>query len=331
MKKDFDCVSIGDIITDLFIRLEDASVHCDVNNDNCQICMPFGAKIPYEDVYHTIAAGNVGNSSLSAVRLGLSSAVVGNIGDDRNGEDCLETLKERGVATDFVSVQKGIKTNYSYVLWFHDERTILRKHEDFKYTLPDISDPKLIYFSSISDDAYPFHNEIAQYVENRPGTFFAFQPGSNEIKLGTEKLERIYKRADIFFCNLEEAKQILGDQNLEMKEILKKIHDLGPKIVIVTNGKDGAYAYDGQDTWRQMPYPDPVPPLERTGAGDAFSSTVAVSLVLGNDLPTALAWGGINSMSVVQHVGGQKGLLTKDKIEEYLKSAPEDYKATKIN
>lgn len=334
MNKNYESVAIGDIITDLFIKLKDASVHCDVDNDNCQICMPFGAKIPFEETYLTPAAGNVGNVSYAAAKLGLSSAVLGNVGDDAVGEEVLETLKKRNVSTDFVSIQKGKKTNYSYMLWFEDERTILRKHEDFSYTLPDLGNPKLIYFSSISGESYPFHNEIAKYVEERPDIMFAFQPGSPEIKLGPEKLARIYKRADIFFCNLEEAKEVLGvnqEDKIEITEILKQIRGLGPKIVVVTDGAKGAYAFDGQDVWRQMPYPDPKPPLERTGAGDAFSSTTVISLVLGNDLPTALGWGAVNSMSVVQYVGGQEGLLTREKLEEYLRNAPADFKAKKIN
>ncbi|MFZ2764043.1 MAG: carbohydrate kinase family protein, partial [Minisyncoccia bacterium] len=93
----------------------------------------------------------------------------------------------------------------------------------------------------------------------------------------------------------------------------------------------GAYAYDGKDMWQQLPYPDPKPPFERTGAGDAFASTTVASLALGNDLPTALSWGAVNSMSVVQQVGAQKGLLTKSQIEEYLKSAPADFKIKKLN
>jgi len=330
MNKNYDFIAIGDIITDLFIRLKDASLHCDIDKENCQICMPFGAKIPFEEVYLTTAAGNVGNATDSAAMLGLDTALVGSVGDDRNGEECIETLKERKISTDFVTIQKGKKTNYSYVLWFQDDRTILRKHEDFSYNLPDIGIPKLVYFSSISGSGYPFHDVVAEYMEKHPEIMLAFQPGSPEIKLGTEKLKRVYARADIFFCNVEEAKEILGVDKLEIAEILKRIHALGPKIVVVTDGVKGAYAFDGQDTWKQMPYPDPKPPLERTGAGDAFSSTAAISLVLGNDLPTALAWGGINSMSVVQYVGGQKGLLSKEKLEEYLKNAPADYKARKI-
>ena len=78
-------------------------------------------------------------------------------------------------------------------------------------------------------------------------------------------------------------------------------------------------------------YPDPAPPVDRTGAGDSFSSTFTAAIALGLSPSEALAWGPINSMSVVQHIGAQKGLLTREKIEEYLKNAPEDYKATEIS
>ncbi|HEY4497154.1 MAG TPA: PfkB family carbohydrate kinase, partial [Candidatus Paceibacterota bacterium] len=72
-------------------------------------------------------------------------------------------------------------------------------------------------------------------------------------------------------------------------------------------------------------YPDPKPPFERTGAGDAFTSTVVSALALGHDIRTALMWGPINSMSVVQHVGAQAGLLTRPELEAWLSKAPEDY------
>ena len=78
------------------------------------------------------------------------------------------------------------------------------------------------------------------------------------------------------------------------------------------------------------PYPDPKPPFERTGAGDAFSSTFVVALALGLDIPSALRWAPINSMSVVQYVGAREGLLTREKLEEYLAKAPKDYEPKKI-
>jgi len=77
--------------------------------------------------------------------------------------------------------------------------------------------------------------------------------------------------------------------------------------------------------WQMPIYPDPKPPYERTGAGDAFSSTFASVLCMGLDIETALKWAPINAMGVVQEVGAQAGLLTQEKIKEYLAQAPADY------
>lgn len=74
------------------------------------------------------------------------------------------------------------------------------------------------------------------------------------------------------------------------------------------------------------PYPDPAPPFERTGAGDAFSSTFTAALALGKSIEEALLWAPINSMSVVQKIGAQEGLLTPVEIQGWLDKAPEDYK-----
>lgn len=72
-------------------------------------------------------------------------------------------------------------------------------------------------------------------------------------------------------------------------------------------------------------YPDPAPPVERTGAGDAFASTLLAGLYHGLSIEDAVRWAPINSMNVVQHVGAQKGLLTTEQLMELLRNAPEWY------
>jgi sugar/nucleoside kinase (ribokinase family) len=113
-------------------------------------------------------------------------------------------------------------------------------------------------------------------------------------------------------------------------ELSKDIEALGPKIVVISDGPAGAYLYLDGELWHIPLYPDIATPLERTGAGDAFSSTLTSALALGLSPIEAFTWGPINSMSVVQEVGAQKGLLSREKLEEYLKKAPENYKPRKI-
>ncbi len=325
-----DFLSIGDTVTDAFIKLQDAHVHCKIDSDACELCVRFGDKVPYESVTVVPAVGNAANAAVSASRLGLRSALVSNLGNDKEGEECLASLKKNGVDVQFIKINQDLRTNYHYVLWYDVDRTILIKHEKYSYELGNIEEPKWLYFSSVAESAYPFHEQVAEYLEKHPSIKLAFQPGKNEIKLGKEKLARLYARTEIFFCNVEEAEVILG---IETKDVLKlsvSISALGPKMVAISDGPNGAYFYDGKDLWQIPLYPDIAPPVDRTGAGDAFSSTFTTALALGKSPLEAFTWGPINSMSVVQEIGAQKGLLTREKLEEYLASAPEEYKARKI-
>ena len=116
----------------------------------------------------------------------------------------------------------------------------------------------------------------------------------------------------------------------DIKKLLFDIHNLGPKIIAITDGKEGAYLYHENKFWFMPIYPDPKPPINRTGAGDAFSSTFVVAILLGKNPEEALRWGPINSMSVTQQIGARAGLLSREKLEEFLKNAPEDYKPRPI-
>jgi len=330
MKEQYEFITIGDTVVDAFIKLKEATVHGKQGDKTYEICLPFAEKVPFEEVFILPAVGNAANAAVSASRLGLKTAFISNVGSDQNGKDCLASLQKDGVSDEFVRINEGRDTNYHYVLWYGSERTILIKHQTFEYSLPNIGEPKWIYFSSVNENAFPFHNVVADYVADHPNTKLAFQPGKFEIKLGKEKLAKLYQNCELFFCNVEEAKKILDADHLSIKELLAELRLLGPKIVVITDGPHGAHSYDGT-TYLSMPiYPDPADPLERTGAGDAFASTFTSALALGLDIQTALSWGPINSMSVVQKVGAQGGLLTREQIEKFVADAPESYKPSEM-
>ncbi len=330
MKK-IDFLAIGDIVIDAFIRLKDAAVHCKLDTNTCELCLRFGDKVPYESVTVVSAVGNSPNAAISAARLGLRSALITNIGGDDHGKECLESLTKEGVLTNYVTTEQDKATNYHYVLWYDIDRTILIKHEEFNYKFPELEEVSWIYLSSMAENSLEYHKEITKYLEKNPNTKLAFQPGTFQMKFGTENLKDIYAHTEIFFCNLEEAERILKTESKDLLVLSKGIQALGPKIVVISDGPKGAYLYFNDELWHIPMYPDIATPLERTGAGDAFSSTFTAGLALGLDPLTAFTWGPINSMSVVQEIGAQKGLLSRQKLEEYLSKAPVGYKATKIN
>lgn len=316
---------MGDVVIDAFIKLKDARVHCNINDEDCEITMRWGDKIPYESATIVPAVGNSANAAVAAARLGLKSALRAYVGADQYGQECIASLMRDRVDTTFVEKQANKHTNYHYVLWYEDNRTILVKHEAFDYTVPPLPDgPKWLYLSSLGDNSLPYHHALSEQLKRWPNTKLAFQPGTFQLKMGTEGLGDIYKRSDVFFCNKEEAERVLGlPAGSDMKELLKGIQALGPKVVVITDDKRGAYAVDEQGTMLHCPrYPDPRAPFEITGAGDALASGTTIALSLGKPLAEALMWGSVNASAVLQEIGAQKGLLTRDQLLHDLQNPP---------
>jgi len=329
-----DFLAIGDVVTEPFIRIKDAAVHCKLNKEACELCLRFGDKVPYESAEIMRAVGNSANAAVAAARLGLNSYLMSYIGDDEVGRGNLEELAKNKVHTDFITAVSDLPSNYHYVLWYDVERTILIKHTEFPYSFPiNLPEPKWIYLSSLAANSEDYHRQIAEYLRAHPSVKLAFQPGTFQMKLGTEKLKDIYRRTDVFFCNTDEARRILKTEEKDFVKLMRGLAALGPKIVCITDSINGAYAYDDNspdgEIWFIPAYPHE--PFERTGAGDAFSSTFTSALALGKTVSEALTWGPINAMSVVLQAGAQKGLLSRVKLEEYLVKAPTDYKLKKIN
>lgn len=325
----FDVLSIGDVVTDAFIRLLENEAQTYENEHGKWLAMPFGTKLPFDFAEVIEGVGNASNAAVAFARLGLRSSFVTNIGDDQYGRDIIGALGKNGVDTRYVRINPGKKSNYHYVLWYKEERTILIKHEEYDYHWPHLRPnelPRWAYFSSISEHAISYHDQVADWLDTNPSVKLAFQPGTFQMEAGADRLRRLYQRSEVLILNREEAVTVGGGNHDDMHDLVNHLHTLGPKIVVVTDGPNGAYASDGQNRFKMPLYPDPAPPYDRTGAGDAFASTFVAALAKGNTIEGALQWAPINSMSVVQKVGAQAGLLTELQLEAWLRKAPDWYK-----
>jgi ribokinase len=329
-----DVVSIGDIVTDDFIQLEDNEARSYVDEHGTKmLAMEFGAKLPFSGRQVVAGVGNASNAAVAFARMGLHTGFVTNVGNDQYGRDMIDVLEQNKVNTHLVRINRGKASNYHFVLRLGSERTILIKHEEYDYRWPHLHEaevPKWVYFSSISEHAIPYHDQVADWLDANPEVKLAFQPGTFQMEAGAERLKRIYRRSEVLVLNREEAVTVGGGNHADVHDLINKLHELGPKVVVVTDGPDGAYASDGQNRWKMPLYPDPAPPVDRTGAGDAFASTFVGQLVRGNTVEGALQWAPINSMSVCQEVGAQAGLLSENGLERWLRKAPDWYKPEKF-
>lgn len=327
-----DVVSVGDIVTDDFIKLEDNEAWTYVDEHGTSVlAMKYGTKLPFDHRAVVEGVGNASNAAVAFARLGLGSSFVTNVGGDQYGRDMITALHKNGVDTRFVRINPDKKSNYHFVLWYKDERTILIKHEEYDYHWPHLrpnETPRWMYFSSISQHAIPYHDQVADWLDENADVKLAFQPGTFQMEAGAERLKRIYQKTEVLILNREEAVTVGGGKHEDVHDLINHLHALGPKIVVVTDGPAGAYASDGEHRFKMPLYPDPKPPYERTGAGDAFASTFVAALMKSKTLEEALRWAPINSMNVVQYVGAQEGLLNENQLKSLLQNAPEWYKPT---
>lgn len=320
---------IGDIFTDTFIKLNEDEARVDTDADGSQrLSLPFGSKPPYDRADVIKAVGPSPNAAVACARLGLRVSLMAWMGDDQVGSESRQYLETEHISTDMLAVEKGVASNSYYVLRYGADRTILVKDEEYSYRWrAPVTAPDWVYLSLISPAAWPLHMDLLDYLEQNPDVKLAFQPGTFHFTWGAKKLEKIYARSNIVVMNREEATSVTGRSYESLNDLAAGLHELGSETVVITDGPKGSYASYGGKLLQIPNYPDPAAPLDRTGAGDAFASTLVAALALGEPLETALKWAPINSMSVVQKLGAQAGLLKVEEIENYLTTAPADYEA----
>lgn len=320
----FDLISIGDATIDNFVQIHDAEVKCNLNKTDCKLCVAYGEKIPVDYLSHLVA-GNGANNAVGAARLKLKTAIYVNVGSDPAGKQITGKLKQEGVNTRYVVVNEGMESNLSTVLSFKGERTIFVFHQRWNYRLPDLDFASWVYFTSLSPSFTETNllNELGVYLE-RTGSKLVYNPGTYQIKAGIKKYPKILALTEVFIVNFEEAKRILGREEKEdaaIKKILKSLADLGPKKVIITNGKEGSYGFDGEKFYHLGKFPAKI--IEMTGAGDAYATACLAGLFYGKDLAASMRWGAANAASVVEQIGSLAGLLTYAQMQEKLKENPE--------
>jgi len=316
----FNIITIGDAVLDTHVKIDAATVECNLDGKNCKLCMDFADKIPITDSFQAIG-GDGANIAAGAAHLGLSSALLTTIGNDSNGKLILEELKKQDINTDLTGIDIKTKTRYSIVLNFKGERTILSLHQKRDYIWPkEMPAVDWIYYTGLSEGFETLQNKIIKYLAKHPTVRMAFTPGSFQLKNALNEMREVLKSTDVLIVNLQEAEKLANTTLKNAKSVSAIMHNLmemGANEVVVTDGANGAWAGNVDEIWYLKPYPVEV--ISKTGAGDAFASAYISAKFYGHDLSKALVWGTANSCSVIGQFGAQKGLLDKKGMEKMIK------------
>ncbi len=304
----YDLVSIGDVKLDVFLGLDLCKEKCSLKKNN--VCFNFGEKISVELLDQQIA-GSAPNVATALSRIGKKTAVISHMGNDEIYERALRDLKKENVNTQHILAHKGLKSAYACVLGLQSERTILVSYNDRTYHLPKDLQTTWIFLSEMGKGYETIYRELIKHIKKEK-TLLALNPGNKQIEEGKRELSELIKETTILFVNVEEGQRLIKNRRVNIKTLAQKLFNLGPKEVIITDGKNGSYGYDGTNLFSCPIFPGEA--VEATGAGDAFASGYLGARMHGHAMKDGLKWGAINAASVIQQVGPVSGLLTHQQI-----------------
>lgn len=340
----FDVITVGSATLDAFIETDAANIVSVSTTDTKKEFMayPYGAKIEIDNFDFQTGGGAV-NTATNFATLGLNASTIVKIGDEVQGQKVIDTLENFGVDLSNIVKCKEYKTGFSIILIsFQGDRTVLaHRGANAKLKIEDINfeaikNSKWLYLAPLNGESTKVLDTVADFAENN-NVNLAINVGTSSIKQGKENLYSILKTAEIVILNKEEATMLTGiherpDSKTEKfskeiihPDIIKILNELNMgkgRITIITDGKNGVYAFDGEKYYQCNEFPAKV--VSTLGAGDAFSSTFVASFEKTNgDVEKSLKYASVVAASVVEHFGAQGGFLSFDEVEQKLKNNPE--------
>ncbi|MBW2976761.1 carbohydrate kinase family protein [Candidatus Woesearchaeota archaeon] len=316
----YGIITVGSATVDVFARTEFNKLIKKKNIDF--LAYPTGSKMLIEELNITVGGGGT-NTAVALARLGHKVAFLGKIGLGHNSQRVIKKLKDENVDTSLIVRSKKERTGYSIILDSkkHDRTILAFKGSNNGLRLGEISLKKLktkwFYFSTMMGRSFKTLEKIAGYAHKNK-IKIAFNISSYLAKKGPSYLGSILKKVDILILNKEEASALVGKGSI--KNLMKKLHKLGPDIVAITDGKKGVYVF--HDNCIYCGKTHKVRVVETTGAGDAFASSFLSGIIKKNDVEFALKLGITNAESVIQHHGAKEKLLKYNEALSIMRKNP---------
>jgi len=336
----FDIITIGSATMDVFVECDEANIvsvstKCDKSEF---MSYPYGAKVEVTNFTSNTGGGGV-NTALNFANLGFSTSAICKIGDDIYSKGVMEVLSKSALDLSNVIQDNSVSTGFSIILLsFQGDRTVLAQRganatlKKSEINFDAIKQAKLIYIAPLSGESNKVLTSVVEFA-NQNGVKVCFNAGTTSIKKGFEYIKKILDNSHIVVMNKEEASlctkiSVRPDSRTEkfskyfihpdVKDMLKKLKINGQQVIVITDGGNGSYAYDGKTFYFCPTFPSEV--ISTLGAGDAFASTFSATLERTDfDIGKSLMYASVNSASVVSNFGASEGFLTFDEIEQKLK------------
>ncbi len=326
----YDFITIGGATRDIAF-FTNAGVLVDSQDNTFKInqkllAFEYGSKIRI-DKFINLFGGGAANAAVNLAGLGFKTAALMEVGDDENGRAIIKNIKDHGVISSLVNVNKKADSGSSFILIADSgERVIFttRGVNDLlsfdKNRLAAIKQSENVYIASLTGS---WVKDLRQIFDSGHKKIF-WNPGAKQFSVGLKGLAPFLKNTYCLMINREEALALILSDHANLKNsqlftsdinnILRLIKSYGPEIVVITDGGKGADFYDGVNLYHQKVTKEKKH-VDTTGIGDVYNSTFAAGMLFyKGDIIKAAKLASKNAANKIAYLGAQNGLLTKKEL-----------------
>ena len=296
------------------------SINMDLVTKTPRLPIPGETLQGYE--FFTAAGGKGANQAVAAARLGISTKIVGRLGDDDFGRQLLAGLQAAGVHTDSVLVDEAVSSGVA-VITVDDagENNIIivagangRVNQQDVERLTDLL-PGAAALLLQFEVPLPAVLAAAQ-AARQAGVLVILDPAPAASDIPLE----LYPLVDIITPNEIEASQLVGfpvnGQDTAAKASAE-LRQRGVGTVIVKLGAQGVFCAAGAETFFVPAFS--VRAVDTVAAGDAFNGGLAAALADGRSLRDAVVWGAAAGAISATKAGAQPSLPDRKTFDAFLK------------
>lgn len=325
----YDLVSLGSCTMDMIFSVEDLmkmELSGQHHADKKYIAIEYSSKLNVKTVKF-FPGGSAANVACNLSNIGFHAAYIGGVGNDMNGNVCLENLKSHRVDVSCVKIFNNETTAISVILltpWGKDRSILAYKGANNLISKNDINKDMLLstrcflWTSLTSDSGIGAIKKCITLTKSVNG-LIAGAPSLSIIKNRLEDAISLMKESEITSMNHEELEELTGE-----KDIIKgmqKLFDWGLRIVNITLGKEGQWLSDGKVMIKTQP---PKTFLEdTTGAGDATMSGLIYGILHQKSLQETSKIAAALSAMEIEATGVRVGTPLKYSELEYFMKAHE--------
>ncbi|TNE35990.1 MAG: carbohydrate kinase family protein [Alphaproteobacteria bacterium] len=347
---DITALTIGSATIDVIASVEDQDIERMTmhNATSSFLLLEEGRKIDVSAIKSSVGGGAT-NSAVALSRLGIETACVVRTGKDIQGKAIREELAREHVDTEWMIEDPVLPTGQAIMVMSHVRNPTIFTSRGANTTFCDgdirpqmFKGRDLVYIASLSGDSAGCLTRITTLAKEA-GAYVAANPGIRQLTYWAGDIIEALAHIDLLSINAVEAEQLaqallpkarprnlplgptdgpellekgLGGRSLE--DFMAEVCRLGPKIVLVTNGAEGAYA--GSSDGIQFHPAGKAEVVNTAGAGDAFATTFSAYAAIGSDLVTCLKAATANALAVIAAPDTHSGLLSEDVLSMKLNS-----------